>query len=86
MADEQTADADHIAGAVMEAFQALRCDNAVERLPVGSQARRLRIRSLLEPIAAAYGMSAVDLSLLLAKALSKNEADKPGRPAPVVSP
>lgn len=70
MPDNQTAtDNDRIAEAVMEALQTLRWDPVVETLPAGSHARKSRIRSLLGPVAAGYGMSVEDLAMSLAKSL-----------------
>ena len=69
MSDNQTPEEDHVAGAVMEAFQVLRNDRMVEVLPVGSQARKRRIKKLLVPVAAGYRLTVASLALSLAKAL-----------------
>jgi hypothetical protein len=56
----------------MEAFRALRADDAVQTLPARSAARKARISNILAPIAANYGMGMQDLATALAKAMSRS--------------
>ncbi len=57
--------------ALMEAFRALRADDHVQKMPVGSSARKAAIRRVLRPIAEAYDVGHEDLAMALANEMSR---------------
>lgn len=58
--------ADRTLHAAVDAYRMLREDTGVERLPVGSRARRFRMRQLLEAAARPWGVEADGVGRALA--------------------
>lgn len=73
----QETEADRLAGAMVDSYRLLRDDPSVERLPVGSRARRARMRALLEQAGAPWGIEAAVLAGALAAAVEGQAGYKP---------
>lgn len=65
---------DDMANAVMEAFRALRSDDRIDALPVGSDRRKAAIDGHLVAVAVAWGVSRDALANELAQAIHRNGA------------